>query len=359
LGPAAYLWLATRELGFYEVSLCIGLAMILSALRLAQDGRPREWLWFGALTGLGWWVSPLSGYALVPVGVWLLLKHRDVLDRAWLAAPGALIGAAPWLWHNVGQGWPSLHTPYESKEVSHVVGLGRLAWGVLPMVAGVRHVRSERWLFPGAAFVFVALVVLLLATIWRRRTLPSIIGVSLVCFPVVYVVLPGRWWVGDGRYGLFAWPLLALALAWALGRRSSLVVALVAVSILAVLGGRDIGSSHAPVHLGHDVGQLETAGIDRAWSDYWLAYRLTFESHERIVVTPTAKVRYEPYRRAVEVDDDPAVLFLADDPAVARFRATASRLGLEFRAVRTTHLVAFTFRSGRDARFVVKRLSQR
>lgn len=345
VSPAAYAWLATRELGFYWASSCIGLLTVLCAQRLVDRGDARGWWWLGALAGLGWWVSPFCAYALAPVGLWMAWRHPRTLTGAWRAVPTAVVAAAPWLWHNLGTGWPSLHTPPQPEEVSHLTGLGRLVWGVLPMTAGLRHVRTERWLFPGAALVFVALVAAFAVVALRRRMHP-LLGLGLLCAPVIYVLLPGRWWVGDARYGLPLWPFLAIAAAWALGSRRRAAVAVGVAAVLAVAGARDIGASRPPAHLGADVRALEAAGIDRAWADYWLAYRTTFESGERVVVAPITNDRYRPYRRAVAADRTPAVVFLAGDPAGDAFLAAIRRAGRAPVTVRTPHLVAYRFDDG-------------
>jgi hypothetical protein len=45
---------------------------------------------------------------------------------------------------------------------------------------------------------------------------------------------------------------------------------------------------------------LEAKGLRFARGDYWIAYRLTFLSHERVLVAPDEQDRYPPYRRAVD-----------------------------------------------------------
>lgn len=339
LGPTAYLWLAGRELGFYWVSLALDLLLLLVALRLVEGGDRRAWATFGLLAGLAWWTSPFSAYALLPAGLWLLHHRRRLPAGRWWSVPAAALGALPWLWHNVGGGWPSLEAPPQPEQVGVLTGAGRLVWRTLPMIAGLREVRTERWLFPGAAVVFVVGALTLVAVaVARRSRVPRFLLLCLATSALVHVALPGRWWVGDGRYGLFLWPFLALALAWAARGRAAEAALLVAVPVLALAGGGDIGASRPPVHLGADIRQLEAAGIDRGRADYWLAYRLTFESGERIVVVPTSSDRYDPYRRAVAPAPRPAVIVLAEDPQVAELRrAVPAR-----REVRTEHLVAFT-----------------
>lgn len=344
LGPAAYVWLSTRQLGFYWTSLCLGLGLLLTGLRAVEHpDRRREWLGLGAVAGLGWWVAPTVLYFALPLGVWLLVRHRQVLPRAWPAVPAALLGAAPWLVYNVVNGFPSLESPGAPEQVGYAEGLGRLLWRTMPMVLGLRRVRTEAWLVPGLWVAYVAVAAVLVVVIVRRPRPPLLLVLGLVAFPFVYLAFPGRWHVGDGRYALFVWPYLALIVAWAADRRGRLVVA-VAVFGLAVVGVQDIGVSRPPVHLGRDLAALERMGVDHLWADYWLAYRITFESDERIVSSPSIFSRYEPYERAVRADATPAVAFLRSDERVPRFRAAATAAGLRFREGSTEHLVVFRFR---------------
>ena len=83
---------------------------------------------------------------------------------------------------------------------------------------------------------------------------------------------------------------------------------------------KGLGPRHAvqwvPRNLGPLVSALDTLGLDHVYADYWLAYRLDFDTRERIVavenrfedltfergrVTPSLQpdVRYRPYDREV------------------------------------------------------------
>jgi hypothetical protein len=53
--------------------------------------------------------------------------------------------------------------------------------------------------------------------------------------------------------------------------------------------------------------QLEVRGVRFATSDYWLAYSLTFLTHERVIVASEDFVRIEAYQRMVEAHRDESV----------------------------------------------------
>ena len=56
----------------------------------------------------------------------------------------------------------------------------------------------------------------------------------------------------------------------------------------------------------HDL--LRDTGVTHAFADYWIAYRVTFEADEAIIVTPHYLVRYEPYLEEVRAAAKPAYL---------------------------------------------------
>ncbi len=122
--------LELRSLGGYVEAMVIMLWLLYSAFRLTQRWRrgalPLElalrWLGIGFLLGLGLWTDPLIMYAVAAIALWLgwfvlsgLVKSyrsgepsvrltfiRETL-LAFVALPGAMIGAAPalyWGYHN-------------------------------------------------------------------------------------------------------------------------------------------------------------------------------------------------------------------------------------------------------------------
>ncbi len=54
-------------------------------------------------------------------------------------------------------------------------------------------------------------------------------------------------------------------------------------------------------------------GQTRALGDYWIAYRLSFESNERVVAASLGQARYQPFQRLVEYSESPAFVFVDGD----------------------------------------------
>ena len=79
--------------------------------------------------------------------------------------------------------------------------------------------------------------------------------------------------------------------------------------------GRPSGSLAPVIRL------LEREGEQYVLANYWIAYRLSFESAERIVATSTGFVRYQPHDRIVRESGHPARVFGAASTVEPRQRA--------------------------------------
>jgi hypothetical protein len=226
VAPGAYVWWSTKERGLYWSSLVLGLVLVLAAQRLVEKGGAwRDGALFGVAAGLGLWASPTVLYFAVPAGVWVVARRSPPLRWLGAAIPAAVVGALPWLWHNVENEWASLDRPPQPEYVSFVTGLGRLLWRTLPMALNLRYPISERWLVPRlAALGYLALGVALVVLVIRRSSPPVLLLAILATFPLIYAWFPGAWFVGEGRYALFVAPFLALAVAWLVARPDVLLV---------------------------------------------------------------------------------------------------------------------------------------
>lgn len=338
VASGAYVWWSLKERGFYWVTIVAGLAAVLAAQRIVAGGRP-PWLdavVFGLAAGVGFWSSPNIAYFVAPAGVWVVARRHPPLK--WLAAavPVAVVGALPWIWHNVGHRWASLESPPQPEHLGYVDGIGRLLWRTLPMMLNLRYPVGGTWLHPVAAALYLALAVAFVAALVLRRDRPVLLLALLGAFPFIYALFPGRWLVGEGRYAVFVVPLLALGLAWLLRRPYVVAAVAAAGAVMSLVVVNPIGPE-PPRHPGADVAALRAAGVDRAWSDYRTGYRLSFLSEGHLRISPIDNSRHDGRYRAARFDLTPAFLFLRGDPRAAALRRA---LPLPSRLVRTPHLVA-------------------
>jgi hypothetical protein len=340
--PAYFVWRSTKAYGFYDSGLVLGLLVVLLALRL-RDGRSRaDTFALGLALGIGWWATPQIVILALPALAWLVWRRWWTIDGFWLALPGFVIGAFPWIVTNVREGWASVHS--DQPPTSWWEHLHALFAAVLPTAVGLRVPFSLEWI-PGpvvGAAVFALALVGFGWLVWRR---PSGLGVLiLVClfFPIVYVSSPYAFFSTEPRYLAMLMPVVALLLAWAL-RGPWLAAGGVAVTFALSVAGLVAMEKHRltmssakeakiPADTRPMVHALERAGVRTAVADYWIAYLIDFESRERIIAIPapdTGQNRHPSWSRRVRRDPDSARVFVHG--AVAEKRARLRLLHAGYR----------------------------
>jgi hypothetical protein len=336
--PPFVLYQLVHQQGFYASNVVYCALLLLLALRLVERPDYTRVGLFGLVLGLAFWQTA----QIVPVAAgvigWTIWKQARRVRQLWVAVPFAILGALPWLIWNARHGWESLDMPnYGDKARS----LRLLVSPVLPMMVGLRAPFSAELLLP-AALTYLAYVGLVAAFAYgafkARHRSSSILYVVVAVFPFVYVISPKTVYaLGTPRFILVLAPVLALLFAQMATRylRAAAILALALVVSVVTLHRMDewfrsqpgqttnakgLGPRHAvqwvPRDLGPLVSALDTLGLDHVYADYWLAYRLDFDTRERIVavenrfedltfehgsVTPSSQpnVRYRPYDREV------------------------------------------------------------
>jgi hypothetical protein len=90
---------------------------------------------------------------------------------------------------------------------------------------------------------------------------------------------------------------------------------------------------YAPLRVPADIDPvLETLDrhhIRHVLANYWIAYRITFESDERIIASPSGFWRYRPYHDAVAADARAGRVFLQGSAVERRERPALVRRGYE------------------------------
>jgi hypothetical protein len=294
----------THQQGFYASNVVYAALLLLLALRAVErPDRNRVGL-FGLVLGLAFWQTP----QIVPVAAgvigWTIWKQRRCLRHIWVAAPLAVLGALPWIIWNAGHGWESLALPdYGDRTRS----LRLLVSPVLPMMVGLRAPFSAELLLPAALtyLIYIGLVALFVYGAFKaRHRSASILYFVAAVFPFIYVISPKTTWaVGTPRFIVVLTPILALLLAQVATtyfRAAAILVVACVISVVTLhrmdawfrapppqttheegLGPRHI-TQWVPRDLSRLISTLEVLNLDRVYADYWLAYRLNFDTQERI-----------------------------------------------------------------------------
>jgi Dolichyl-phosphate-mannose-protein mannosyltransferase len=338
LWPAFNVYQLTHQYDFYASDVVYCALLLLLALRVVdRPDRVRVGV-FGLVLGLAFWQTGQIVPVAVPAIGWTIWKQPRCLRHVWTALPLAVLGALPWIIWNAEHDWRSLAQPPYG---DYARSLRLIASPSLPMMLGLRAPFSARLLVPPAALtylIYLGLAALFAYGAFRARGNVTLLYAVAAVFPFIYASSPKTILaLGIPRYITVVTPILALLVAqlavtyW----RGVAVLALAClVSVVTVQrmddwfrgipsktnNARGLGPRHAVQWVPRDLGKLTSAldalGLRRVYADYWLAYRLDFDTKERIVAVESrfmalrpdrgqvipagdAGVRYPPYEREV------------------------------------------------------------
>jgi hypothetical protein len=366
VAPAYLIYKTSHQHGFYASGLVWAAAILLLVLRLGERDSRRDALLLGLALGLAWWQTPQIVTVAVPAVAWLMWYRPAVIRHGWPVVPAALIGMAPWIVWNAGHQWSSVTDPPGSGEPmtlrSYVDHVRAYVSSLMPMNLGLRTPFTSGWPLGkiAAGLIYAALLIAFARLGWRRRRQPiSLLVVVTIAYPLMYALSPAAWNANEPRYALLSLPALAVLLAYPL-RTPARVAAGVAVAV--ALTGLSLTrmDPHVevmpgvvnPRHYGPLIAELDRNEVDRVYADYWIAYRLTFETDERIIAAqsslnrPNLRVRQGrvmplgqgwsrnwSYNRAVDRADRAAIVFTRADPVETDDRALLVEHGYRRHAV--------------------------
>jgi len=383
LFPTATLVDLAQPYGFRTTGYFLSYALLLAALAIWQETQ-RSWRWAlaGLLAGLAWWASPeiaylgLAAFLIVLSAIWRLALWRQRLKATVLLLAGFGLAALPWFWVSLVEKINPLHSA--ATETLNFHGRFLVFFShVLPQLFGFQQILSGHGIFVGAGGFSHACVVIFLvgilffaALVALRRPGPSrALGIAVFASPFIYASSPPSWYWLDCRYAIYLLPLYLLVLAIGFEsflswrklelKQQSRVTFTYAVSLLALVAtlswsiwqlniwkasasGNDAGWFSAwdssDAGMATTARELEGQGIRVGWADYWIAYRLTFDSKMQLNISPTpnAQVRNRDSCRAVK-DSSQAVWLIsgASSPSGLQPDAQATAPGnLQWRDLR-------------------------
>ncbi|HEV7499777.1 MAG TPA: hypothetical protein VGQ33_07230, partial [Vicinamibacteria bacterium] len=330
--PPYFLLLGALPPPMYPSALLLAAAVLALAFalgeRLAQGARARLGLavW-GVLAGVAMWTHLMTATAVAAAGWWLQRRAAGGRARLWPAGVALAVSSAAWwgraladpqalemvsvsgrragfvehlaatiatFYEPIG-GLLGTHVPLVADAPEHVVAAPPLAaaavvlaYGVLLVVATRRALRSPRVPDDGAA---------------RARLLLIAAALALIAFP-----FPLRASASSIRFLTPAYLPLVAVVTWASvsagGRRRAWTVVLLLAAAHSLTSKRLLDAwrsadrAAAPfllVDLGPVRALLEAHGVHHAYASYGPAYRLTFESGERIVAAQPWNERFLHY----------------------------------------------------------------
>lgn len=301
----AIIWLSTKTRGFYGSGIVVAMAIVLFVVRLTSrdpdcDEDRRDLLAVGFAAGVAWWTGPITLFVAGPAVAAGLALRRDLWTRLWIPVGPFVLGSLPWWLFNITRGFPSLDQPTPGVESTFVDRLDGFVGQLIPMLLGFRRLFSADW-YGGPIGQVLAVVVIggLMVAAVRFRHRSWIPLAVLVGYPVVAAVASATYYVGEPRYGYLLAPMFALVAA---GVAAINLRALIALPVLALVL-TSFGVAGLIERTGDDrfnfvlnspeIEPLETAmqerGIEHAYGEYWLAYRVTAETD--LTVTPMVFVR--------------------------------------------------------------------
>jgi 4-amino-4-deoxy-L-arabinose transferase-like glycosyltransferase len=345
--PAWGVYEHVHQWGFYASGTFYCALLLLLALRVKERPDAVRVGLFGLAGGLGFYQTPQIVPVLIPMVAWIIWRAPRALRHAWLAVILAAVGASPWLAWNALHGWRSLHIK-SGADFTYTHRLRVFLSPVLQEDLGLRFVDSESWIVPAAVGIAVlAALVALFAygALASRRRDAALLYLVPAAFPLVYAIAPNATVSSDPRYAMVLAPCLVLILAqlastpW---RTALLLAAAFALSVVILRAADQSRIARArlpstlatPRSLAGVVAGLDRLHLRRVFTNYWLAYRLDFDTNERLIavengfdglavdhgdVVPLVDpyVRWKPYQRAVRSGPHGFVFFPGSEPRPA------------------------------------------
>jgi hypothetical protein len=330
--------LTTLDPGFYGPSVALALAAFFIVFSAKKKMGTLRWAVFGLVCGLALWTAPTALVAaLVALAFALIWRssfaRRAIFTRAPLFVAAALAGSAPFWIYNVRHDWGGLTlfsgqtangglagsfgkaielvTAVIPGSISFDVGdqMRSWWWSNWPSANSAPVLQPTSYSLAQQLIVIVPLVIALVYTCFmliRARNLRG--GVFMIAGAATFVVVASASYgagIDNFRYAAFLLPWGAFILASLVSKWRWSGIAASILSIGVTVGfsvasydyaGRDGNPGYGP-GISAVVNYLESQGDGHVFGDYWLSYRITAASDEKITVAPLQPVAFRRYQR--------------------------------------------------------------
>ncbi len=303
--PSFLCILGTRERGPHGEALAISVFAIWLAVIATRSPRRRllYFLW-GILAGFGWYTYYATALTLFPAGLFILIQELRSpsargrpISHLWRtlapAIPGALLGSLPyWVFVFSTRTLPpfSLH----AQHFGILGGIRNFLVVAFPVLTGAHwgfHTEDIVPFFSKFTVYAYALsvAVFLFMGIRDRFHSPAFLAISLqlVFCPLLFSASSFSWFAAEPRYLAGLYCSLPLVLAWAAMRLLSYSTTLAVALPLTVGMTAMVGALETPAPVFNTIFDEPTASLihfleehdlDHFYANYWITYRVMFES---------------------------------------------------------------------------------
>jgi hypothetical protein len=335
--PPFVIYKLTHQWGFYASGVLYSALLLLLTLRMVERPSKVRVGLFGLVVGLSLWQSAQLLPVVVTLIGWAVWRRRAVLRHAWIGAVLAVVGALPSIAWNVRNDWGSFMSPIDDT-TTYFHRLRVFASPLLPMLIGLRTPFTQERLLPAVVtlLLYVGIAALFAYGAYRARQRDSsVLYVVALAYPFVYTLAPATFFSQEPKYLVVLSPVLVLLfaqLATTYWRAIAVLATAAALSTVTLdrmeTYFRTVPAQPpaAPRDLDPLIATLDRLELDRVYADFWLAYRLTFDTDERIIASQNKFtkltfangqavasrhpfIRYPPYERRVEAARHGFVLF--------------------------------------------------
>jgi 4-amino-4-deoxy-L-arabinose transferase-like glycosyltransferase len=343
----AMVWESTKVMLYYTPALVLATLVLLICVRQYQGESMRDIAWLGFVVGLGVWIHPMVFYVAVPAVGWLVWQRPRLVREVWRAVPGVVVGALPWIIYSLRHDFSTLKQPPGALPTTYADRVEGFFSDLLPRALGLRHQYFGGWyLEPLSYVVYAALFVGLLIAVRRWHGARTMLLVVALAFPVLFAIPKNSYFVQEPRYAMVLMPVIALGIAYLICRlaafvtfswRSWLPVAAVGVLALVSLVSlrhvvvQSASQAHVdtlrPPSLDALWSQLGDEGVDVAYADYWIGFRMAYEDRYPLTIVPVTGYYLDLVKKAPAEGTDVA-LFYADSPLVAKWQGLLASHGM-------------------------------
>jgi hypothetical protein len=332
------IWSLKARGGFIE-TLFLGSLGILCALILFNrkkcDYIKDRGLWFvlSLIIGLGWWTNNQIIFYICPLGITLLYRlffyQKNLICKIniiIISLFGFILGSLPFWYHNIFNSpkWSSFEVLFGSTAGGNAAKYFQDYWTTaLPIILGARQFWIDNDTFWGASILvyityLIPLLICLILSFSRsgnyfnstKTPLTSLSSVSLLVLflffvPLIFSLSSFGWLSKAPRYLLPLYSVIPLLMSFCLVRlisdkrktlkfSSYLIIVLILLINLSsnYLGGiTDEGQPYIHKYSRVDKDHtelyrwLDKEGYNHIYTNYWIGYRVAFETNEKVTFT--------------------------------------------------------------------------